>query len=88
MDAIKRELPVSSELSSLVGMVCELLSRFHRWKLNHRWREANRCADLLAGLTCFDRVPSLVSHLSPPAAVDLILFEDFAGVGLDRVVRM
>lgn len=86
--AIRREIPVSSELFSLVGMVRDLLSRFRRWKLNHRWREANRCTDVLAGLAYSDRVSSLVRHLSPPAAVDLVLLEDLAGVGFERVVRM
>lgn len=51
VDAITRELPVSSELFSLVGMARELFSKFRRWKLNHRWRESNRCAHVLG--SCF-----------------------------------
>lgn len=39
--AIIGDLPMSFNLSPLVSMAHVLLSSFHRWKLNHRWREAN-----------------------------------------------
>ncbi|KAF7813509.1 ribonuclease H [Senna tora] len=74
-----------ADVRSIVHEASLLLASFDGFKVQHRWREANNCADFLAnlGLSCSGRV--LLA--APPSEIKQLLFADVVGILLPRVVR-
>ncbi|KAF7838223.1 ribonuclease H [Senna tora] len=63
-----------------------LTKSFRGCVVNHRWREANRCADYLASLGTSCNSARVIIE-TPPADLKLLLLSDVMGIQLPRVVR-
>lgn len=55
--------------------------------LHHIFREANKCADVLANLG-FELYMAKVEFDSPPSIVQQVMFDDFRGISFPRLVTV
>lgn len=61
--------------------ILKAFGRFDCWRLRHVRREANFCADFLAGVGCNRRDAGDVLRLSsPPVELTSLVFRDFMGL--------
>ncbi|XP_028772799.1 uncharacterized protein LOC114729937 [Neltuma alba] len=82
VEAINKKLQRRSEAYRLIQ---ELLSGEWNVRLNHVFREGNRCADKIASLGASQTEQKLV-WFTPPKAVQEILKEYLLGIGVPRYV--
>ncbi|KAF7811828.1 ribonuclease H [Senna tora] len=79
---INNMLPASNntlEVSSLVQEILLMLEGFEDVRIQHRWREANSCADFLANLgTDASPVRRILQH--PPPGMTALLMADALGI--------
>jgi hypothetical protein len=72
---------------NIMRKIHNLLNLNWEVQLTHIYREANRCADILANMGSKLEVDMMIYH-EPPLAVRQILFDDFRGVSIPRMVSM
>lgn len=86
-DAISDERGCAVEIQGLVLSIKSMRESFRGWRLMHKWREANLCADFLADLACDYRGGGAVVRLdSLPDGLGALLLRDLMGLGEMRVV--
>jgi hypothetical protein len=66
--------------------IFRLLEGFQEVRINHVFREANRCANMLANIGCDSLDIVFFEH--PPSEVIQILDDDFKGVSFLRLFSM
>jgi ribonuclease HI len=72
---------------SLIKKIKLLLNHSWQVKITHVYREANRCADILANIDCVSSTTTTV-YTQPPPKMLQVLADDFRGVSLPRLVAM
>lgn len=88
VNAVLSDSSTISEIQSILMDIKQRLNLFRRWRIEHRWREANACADHLANLGCERRdVLKAVRLEVPPANMAALLLRDRLGLGDARSVR-
>lgn len=85
VNALNRCGSYPNEISAIIDEVLRILGRLRRWTIRHIWREANLCANLLAGLgrdRCDDGRVMLLE--SPLLSLVSLMMRDMMGLGLSR----
>lgn len=72
---------------SLVHQIKLLMQSDWRVRVKHVYREANRCADVLANLGC-DQEGQMHLYEHPPSKISQLLLADVVGVATPRVVNL
>ena len=62
----------------------QLMLRFQQIQLRHCFRQANRCADLLARMS-FEQATDFISYNCPPVDIRSLLEDDVVGLYVNRV---
>jgi hypothetical protein len=65
---------------TLMKKIYKTLEDFQEVRIIHVFREANRCADMLANMGCSNTTGSIVYFEHPPAEVIQIVDDDYRGV--------
>ncbi|KAK2365720.1 Polynucleotidyl transferase, ribonuclease H superfamily protein [Trifolium repens] len=72
---------------TLMKKIYKTLEDFQEVQIIHVFREANRCADMLANMSC-SNTGSIVYFEHPPAEVIQIVDDDYRGVSFPQLVTM
>ena len=83
VEIFKNDSYVNNAISPLLDDCRHLVARFRHIRFNHCYRQANRCADLLARMGAI-QVPEFSSFSSPPMDIFNVFQDDCNGVALNR----
>ena len=83
VEIFKNDSYVNNAISPLLDDCRHLAARFHHIWFNHYYRQANRCADLLARMGAI-QVPEFSSFSSPPVDIYNVFQDDCNGVLFNR----
>jgi ribonuclease HI len=72
---------------TLMKKIYKVLAEFQEVRITHVFREANRCADMLANMGCFN-TDNIIYFEYPPTEVIQIVDDDFRGVSFPRLVSL
>jgi ribonuclease HI len=72
---------------TLMKKIYKVLVEFQEVRITHVFREANRCADMLANMGCFN-TDNIIYFEYPPTEVIQIVDDDFRGVSFPRLVSL
>ena len=75
---------INNVISPILDDCKQLAARFQRIQFNHCYRQANRCADLLARMGAFQDL-EFISFASPPMDICNALEDDFIGVYFNKM---
>ena len=84
VDILARPNNSSEANSPLVDDCRHLIAQFHQIRINHCYREANRCADTLARMGTNQSQEFVLFH-SPPMDLEFALLSDFNGLYYPRL---
>ena len=84
VDVIKNSAYVNQIISPILDDCRQLLTGFQQVQLKHCYREANRCADLMARIGA-DQEQEYMLFASPPVDLAKALEDDCNGVFFNRV---
>ncbi|KAF7833225.1 ribonuclease H [Senna tora] len=87
VDGILQVENFGAEFSGLFSEICCILQEFIDFHVQHRWRQANLCADFLAdlGVRCNGSCNVLVG---PPTELSNLMIADVAGTSMPRFVHL
>jgi ribonuclease HI len=72
---------------TLMKKIYKVLEDFQEVRITHVFREANRCADMLANMGC-SNIDNILYFEYPPVEVMQIVDDDYRGVSFPRLVSM
>ena len=75
---------VNNVISPILDDCKQLAARFQRIRFNHCYRQANRCADLLARMGAHQET-EFISFANPPVEISNALEDDLSGVYFNRM---
>jgi ribonuclease HI len=84
---IQEETRVSSSCWSLLRRIRQLLVLDWEVRIQHSYREANKCADMLANIGCDSGGP-LIYYESCPTPLSFLFAADLVGVATPRLIPM
>ena len=84
VDVIKNSTYVNQIISPILDDCRQLMTSFQQVQLKHCYREANRCADMMARIGA-DQELEYVLFSSPPVDLAKALEDDCNGVFFNRV---
>ena len=84
VEVFKNVAYVNNAISPLLDDCRRLTGRFYRICFNHCYRQANRCADLLARMGAIQDV-EFISSRSPPVDICNAFEDDYNGMSFNRM---
>jgi ribonuclease HI len=87
INMIKEDKMVSSTCWSIVCQIRRLLQYDWEIRIQHSYRKANRCADMLANMEC-DRGGALIFYESCPISLSSLYKVDIIGVATPRFIAL